>query len=323
MRALCLLTVYLLAAVACATPRISVSPAPPAPAPVVDQTPAPPPPPPAPVPRPAAAPRLFGSWPCRPSCALETAPSTNLVAIAIGCHDDVAYAAALRELAHDGRRIVWHFDGLAYGPTPRSRGGYVARDDVGACWAELLPLVRTYRTRTAWIHLADEPDSVAWGDQPATGYDPNLYNPLLEAVCARIRADVADVDVGVNYADVASTLAVPGCLTVVAVESYHADWRRRWDALHLAAPAAKLVLLGVAYTDGPPTSSTSDSVIAARLEAEVDACLMDARCLAVYVFVWCCDDTTTTPPGEPFLVAGGAQMPATRAAFLATLERVQ
>lgn len=153
----------------------------------------------------------------------ETAAFTNVMTLSIGCGDDAAYANAVATLARDPRRVVWFANMFSFGPTSRSTGGYSLRQDASACWQQLRALIAAHLDRTVAVWLLDEPDSVAFGDKPTSGYDPNLYNDIITTACAMVHANFPSVTVALNYGGAEPGLQVPACLGLVGVETYRTD----------------------------------------------------------------------------------------------------
>jgi hypothetical protein len=295
---------------ACAHPAPALAPAVPAATPAQAPVAAPIPAPVAPA-LPVVDPahvRWFGSW---NDNSPDTAAFTNLITLAIGCSDDAAYANALAVLARDSRSIVWTANLFTYGPTARSRGGYSLRPDASDCWHELKALIANHLDRTVAIWLLDEPDDVAYGDRGAT-YDPNLYNDIIVTACAMIHADFPALTVALNYGWVPDGLIVPSCLGVVGLEAYEANWRDRLGVLATLTPAP-VWLISPAFTDAPVAGVNDDATLAQRFSDQYDYARTHASVVALYPFLWCCDDTTTGD--RQFYTVSGPNLPLTRNAF--------
>lgn len=241
----------------------------------------------------------------------DTGAFTTFITAQIGCGDDAQFAEAQVDVQRDARKIVWFANMFSFGPTSRSQGGYALRSDASDCWQELKAQIANHRDRTLAVWLLDEPDSVAWGDQAPSGYDPNLYNDIIATACAMIHADFPTLAIGLNFGNVPAALAPPACLNIVGLEAYGADWLAKLSALE-PITSAELWLLPPAYTDA---GNATDAEIAERLKAEATYAATDPRVSTLYPFLWCCDDTTT---GEKtFYTASGPMLPLTRGGLIA------
>lgn len=243
----------------------------------------------------------------------QTASFTTFITYWLSCDEDAASVAAQID-SRESRRILW-FPGLFdYGPTPRSRNGYTLRRDAAACLRRLEPLVRKYRARTYGVHLADEPEAVAWNDHvPSELPNVNQYNTDL-MTAARLVHDVwgRDLVVSINVGSVPADLAIADGLNRIALEAYGADWLTNLRNLEALTPLP-LLLMPPAFVQGDPR--TQDAIVAQRVRDEFAYAKTDPRVVGLYWFLWCCDDETTGT--RDFYAAGGGSLPLTEAAVRA------
>jgi len=243
----------------------------------------------------------------------QTASFTTFVTYWLSC-DEAAASVAAQIDGRESRRILW-FPGLFdYGPTPRSLNGYTLRRDADACLRRLEPVVRKYRARTYGVHLADEPEAVAWNDHaPSEPPNVNQYNADL-TIAARLVHDVwgRDLDVSINVGSVPADLAIPGGLNRIALEAYGVDWLENLRKLEALTPLP-LLLMPPAFVKGDP--QTQDAIVAQRIRDEFAYAKTDPRVVGLYWFLWCCDDETTGT--RDFHAAGGGSLPLTEAAVRA------
>jgi hypothetical protein len=104
-----------------------------------------------------------------------------------------AVQKTLNQAWSDGRWFIVWVPFIRYTTTHRTGttgpGGYMWTDEGEQAWHRYVESMRPYLPRVIAFYLMDEPDAVASGDAPASGYDPNLYNPLIEQSIAVIRTD--------------------------------------------------------------------------------------------------------------------------------------
>jgi hypothetical protein len=249
-----------------------------------------------------------------------TVTFTTFVTYWLSCDDEAASVEAQID-SGDARRIMW-FPGLFdYGPTPRSRNGYALRPDAEACLRRLAPLVAKHRARTYGVHLADEPEAVACGDQDDrdglpcgtpgdADWNPNLYNELLAKAADLVhRVWGAELKVSINVGSVPAALAIPQGLDRIALEAYGVDWLANLRNLEALTPLP-LLLMPPAFVRGDPRSQ--DAAVAQRIRDEFAYAKTDPRVTGLYWFLWCCDDVTTGT--KDFYAAGGESLPLTQAA---------
>ncbi len=250
----------------------------------------------------------------------ETAAFTTFVTIELDLDADPAEWASLIDPT-DTRKIVWFVSPFYYTRTARSLNGYVYRDDFPAKWQAVKTLIANHLDRTLAIWLADEPDSVACGDQldtdgkpcgtPGDGdWNPNLYNADLSRAAAIIHADLPTVRVGVNFGGVPSSLRVADGLDVVGLEAYGVDWAAQLRNLK-AIWSRAIVLMPPLFVDGDPDATDPD--LAIRVREEYEAAKADPQVIALYGF-GCGDDTTTGD--KSFFTICGPRLPLTRHAFV-------
>jgi hypothetical protein len=249
-----------------------------------------------------------------------TEPFTTFVTYWLSCDEEAASIEAQID-PRDVRRILWFPAVFEYGPTRRSRNGYSLRPDAEACLRRLAPLVAKHRARTYGVHLLDEPDSVACGDQDDrdglpcgtpgdADWNPNLYNDLVTASADLVhRVWGSELKVSINFGSVPASLVVPAGLDRVALEAYGVDWLANLRNLEALTPLPVL-LMPPAFVHGDPRAQ--DAIVAQRIRDEYAYAKNDPRITALYWFLWCCDDLTTGT--KDFYAAGGASLPLTQAA---------
>jgi hypothetical protein len=242
-----------------------------------------------------------------------TASFTTFVTYWLSCDEDAASAETQID-AHDSRRILW-FPGLFdYGPTPRSRNGYTLRPDAEACLRRLAPLVARHRARIYGVHLADEPEAVAWNDHaPSDAPNVNQYNADLTMAASLVHQVWGrDLKVSMNVGSVPADLAIADGFDRLALEAYGVDWLANLRNLE-ALTTLPVLLMPPAFVQGDPR--TQDAIMAQRVRDEFEYAKTDPRIVGLYWFLWCCDDRTTGT--RDFFAAGGASLPLTQAAVRA------
>jgi hypothetical protein len=246
-----------------------------------------------------------------------TAPFTTFVTYWLSC-DEEATSVEPQIDPRDARRILWFPAVFDYGPTSRSLNGYTLRPDAEACLQRLAPLVAKYRARTYGVHLADEPESVAWNDHaPNDPPNVNQYNADLAAASTLVhRVWGPDLKVSINVGAVPAELAIAEGLDRIALEAYGVDWLANLRNLERLT-ALPLLLMPPAFARGDPT--TQDAIVAQRIRDEFAYAKTDPRVVGLYWFLWCCDDRTTGT--RDFYAAGGASLPLTQAAVRALWQR--
>jgi hypothetical protein len=233
----------------------------------------------------------------------------------LSCDEDAASIEAQID-PRDSRRILWFPAVFDYGPTSRSRNGYTLRTDAETCLQRLEPVIAKYRARTYGVHLADEPESVAWNDHTASD-SPNVnqYNAELTTAATLVhRVWGPGLKVSVNVGSVPPGLAIAGGLDRIALEAYGVDWLANLRNLE-ALTTLPLLLMPPAFVQGDP--HTQDAIVAQRVRDEFAYAKTDPRIVGLYWFLWCCDDPTTGT--KNFYAAGGASLPLTQAAVRALL----
>lgn len=246
----------------------------------------------------------MGSWQdSRP----ETSGFTNTITINVDCDDPNAVATAQAIVAGDTRSIVWFAPMFAYGAE-----GYELRTNASDCWQRERDLIANNRTRSLAVWLADEPPDVAWsfwvpGPNGTTIYDPNRYNSILTTAAAMVRADFSDLDVGYNFGSLPAGAVPASGVTVLGLESYDAAWLTKLQQLE-ALTRLPLWLMSPGFVDGDPVAN--DPILAQRVRDQWTWMQQDARIVADYWFLWCCDDTTTGD--KSFYTVSGGQLPVTR-----------
>jgi len=254
-----------------------------------------------------------GSW---LDSSRATEPFTTFVTYWLSCDEDAASIEAQIDPG-DVRRILWFPAVFDYGPTPRSRNGYSLRSDAEGCLRRLAPIIAKYRSRTYGVHLADEPESVAWNDRdPSDPPDVNQYNADVTTAAALVhRVWGSELKVSINIAGVPAGLAIPGGLDRIALEAYGVDWLAHLRNLE-ALTSAPVLLMPPAFVRGDPQAQ--DAIVAQRVRDELAYAKTDPRVIGLYWFLWCCDDVTTGT--KDFYAAGGLSMPLTQAAVRALRE---
>ena len=277
--------------------------------------------------RPASAHRVqyFGYW---KDNRHETAGHSNTVDVSWPTTDLelAAVQTTLNQAWSDDRWFVVWVPFIFYGPTPRTGmagpGGYIWLDKGEQAWHRYVEPMRPYLPRVIAFYLMDEPDTVASGDAPASGYDPNLYNPLIERSLAVIRADYPGAPVALNYAFANRPgLVIPSGLTWVGLETYGVtlpDDNLRGLVARLTRDQG-VMLMPKAYIDLSVPGEIDDAQIAAFAQAQADYAVRDPRIIGLRPFLWCvewlanCDDVAQ--PTDLFYSVGGSKLLLTQAAF--------
>jgi hypothetical protein len=242
-----------------------------------------------------------------------TAPFTTFITYWLSCDDEPASVESQIDPG-DQRRILWFPALFDYGPTPRSRNGYTLRSDAEQCLRRLTPIVAKYRSRTYGVHLADEPESVAWNDRAADDLpNVNLYNADLTTAAALVhRVWGAELKVSINVAGVPAGLTIPAGFDRIALEAYGVDWLAHLRNLE-ALTSLPVLLMPPAFVRGDPRSQ--DAIVSQRVRDQLAYAKTDPRIVGLYWFLWCCDDVTTGT--KDFYAAGGMSLPLTQAAVRA------
>ena len=242
-----------------------------------------------------------------------TASFTTFVTYWLSCDEDAASVEAQID-PRESRRILWFPSLFDYGPTSRSRNGYTLRSDAETCLRRLAPVIAKYGARTYGVHLADEPEAVAWNDHtPGDLPNVNQYNEELTTAATLVHREWGPhLKVSVNVGSVPPDLAIPRGLDRIALEAYGVDWLANLRNLE-ALTALPLLLMPPAFVQGDPR--TQDAIVAQRVRDELAYAKTDPRIVGLFWFLWCCDDQTTGT--RDFYAAGGSSLPLTQAAVRA------
>jgi len=232
----------------------------------------------------------------------------------------------LNQAWSDGRWFIVWVPFIRYTTTHRTGttgpGGYMWTDEGEQAWHRYVESMRPYLPRVIAFYLMDEPDAVASGDAPASGYDPNLYNPLIEQSIAVIRTDYPGAPVALNYAFANRPgLVIPSGLTWVGIETYGVslpdDNLRALEAR--LTPAQGVMLMPKAFINFSAPGEIDDAHLAAAAHAQAEYAVRDPRVIGLRPFLWCveryanCDDVAR--PTDLFYPVGGSKLPMTQAAF--------
>lgn len=255
-------------------------------------------------------PTFIGYW---LDASQRTLNHTNVVTVPFWTDDAsrMASVALMDQAVRDGRKIILWTSFICYGATARSSGGYYLCPDGLSQWNNALGIINLYQSSIIGVWLMDEPDSVAYNDRPSTGYDPNLYNALIDYVTNTIHTSSPWMTIALNYGGVEPGLIVPAGLGIVGIESYGGlgDTQQKVNNIEPLTQASLWLLLR-AYRDGDMDTSDSDaSVDAAAIYEQVVK--PDMRITGIYPFRFCIDQDANCGDDAKFYTVGGVQMPLT------------